>query len=74
MKDTAKHPRTGRIPGKSHHHDFLIIPDVIHQGRARLGEAHTVDDGVRRAALHLYTLVPPSNMPRALCLLCLLPP
>jgi len=74
MKDPAKHPRTGRTLDKSHHHDFLIILDVIHRGRAWLGEAHTANDGVRRAVLHLYTLVPPSNMPRGLCLLCLLPP
>ncbi len=59
MKDTAKHPRTGRTLGKSHHREFPIILDVIHQGRTRLGEAHTANDGVRRAALHLYTLVRP---------------
>ena len=56
MKDTAKHPRTGRTLGKNHHHDCPIILD---RGRTRLGEAHTANDGVRRAALYLYTLVHP---------------
>jgi hypothetical protein len=48
--DTEKHPRIGRTPGKSHH-DFLITLDMIHQGRMRLGEAHTANDGVHRTAL-----------------------
>jgi len=61
--DTEKHPRTGRTPGKSHH-EFLITLDVIHQGRMRLGEAHTASDGVRRAPPHLYTLLPCFNVSR----------
>jgi len=53
--DTAKHPRTGRTPDKSHH-DILITLDVIHQGRARLGEAHTANDSIFPAALDFVYL------------------
>ena len=45
--------------------------DVILRGRTQL-EARTANDGVRHAALRLYTLVPRFNLSRRLCLLCLL--
>jgi hypothetical protein len=45
VTDSAKHPCTGRIPGKIYH-NILLTPDVIRRGRTKLVDS--ADEGARR--------------------------